>query len=241
MPLIPFPNVPNSPGVPAIPRLPGVTAAAIIRSGVGIIQGALWQVFQARNQWGIFDSKGKPLSDPRLFGGLLASIGGPEVSTGALDYSKETRVSDFPVERGGFASYNKVELASNPVVTLCMMGSESDRTAFLAAVDKACKSVELYSVATPEVTYRNYAIERYGYQRRSNKGATLLLVDLTLREVREVSAQFTTVVIKDPKDAGASPTVDNGKVQAKKPDQSTLKSLAKKIPVLGDIVQGVLR
>lgn len=241
MPFIPFPNVPHSPGVPAIPRLPGVTVESIVRSGVGIIQGALWQVFQARNQWGIFDSEGNPLSDPRLFGGLLASIGGPEVSTGALDYSKETRVSDFPVERGGFASYNKVELAACPVVTLCMMGSESDRTAFLAAVDTACKSNELYSVATPEVTYRNYAIERYGYQRRSNKGATLLLVDLTLKEVREVSAQYTTAQIDEPKDAGSTPVVDTGKVQAKAPDQSTLKVLSKKIPSLSDIIQGMSR
>lgn len=241
MPFINFPNVPNSPGVPPIPRATGANLPPIVRSVLSLAQGALWRAFQVNNRWGIYDSKGRALADPRLFGGAFASIGGPEISTNALAYSKETRVSDFPVERGGFASYNKVELPACPIVTLCMSGTEGDRAQFLAALDAAVKSIELYDVVTPEGSYRRYIIERYNYERRSNKGATLLTVDIALREVREVSAQFTTAVINDPQDAGATPTVDNGKAQAKVPDTSTLKGIANKLPGLADRAAAAIR
>lgn len=242
MALIPFPNVPKLPGVPAIPRSAKFPPAA--RVALGLLQGALWRIFQVQNQWGIFDSKGKPLADPRRFqglaGDLLNTLGGTTVSTGALDYSKETKVADFPVERGGFASYNKVETAAAPVVTLCMNGSEKNRRTFLEAIDKATKSTDLYSVVTPEVTYVNYSVERYSYSRRSSKGATLLIVDISLREIRQVSAQYTQSnkgQVDQPKEAGATPQADNGKVQPKTPEKSTLKSLADKLPSLADKVK----
>lgn len=245
MSFIPFPNVPNSPGVPPIPRAVGASLPPIVRSVLGIVQGALWRAFQVNNRWGIFDTAGKPLADPQLFGGAFASVGGPGISTNALTYGKETKVSDFPVERGGFASYNKVELPASPVVTLCMTGTEGDRAQFLSALDAATKSLDLYSIVTPEQTYQRYNIESYRYERRSHKGATLLSVDLTLKEVREVSAQYTTSKINTPQDAGATPSVDNGKAQTKAPDVSTAKALANKIPALakaaGDYIKGVLK
>lgn len=234
MPLIPFPNVPAVPGVPNIPRTPAVNTAA--RVSLGVLQGTLWRAVQTASQWGIYDSDGNPLGDPSVFGGvigsLLDSVGiGNTLSTGVVDYSKETRVSDFPVERGFFASYNKVELAANPTVTLLLGGTEKGRTTFLSAIDSACKSTELYSVVTPEVTYINYAIERYSYRRSNSSGATLLAVDVTLREVREVSAQYaqtTSGQIGTPTSPTASPQVNGGKVQGQAPKQSTLKSIFSK-------------
>src|SRR6202035_2919805 len=107
-------------------------------------------------------------------------------------YVKESRVSNFPVERGGFASYNKVEMPGNPTVSLVLDGSQSDRTSFLAAIDGACKSTTLYNVATPEVTYANHTIERYSYRRQANRGAFLFVVEVSLIEVRQLSAVYTT-------------------------------------------------
>lgn len=235
MPNIPFPNVPKAPGVPSVRRSPKFPP--IVRAGLGLVQGLLWRVFQVQTRWGIWDKKGKPLGDPAKFTGLvgmvLGSAGlGSTLSTNAVDYSKETRVSEFPVERGSFASYNKVEQPASPIVTLCLTGSEKNRTTFLNAIDKACKSTDLYSVVTPEVTYIDYAIERYNYQRRNSKGATLLIVEITLKEVRQVSAQYSQSgkgQVNQPKDAGAAPQADGGKVQAQPPKQSTLKSLASKL------------
>ena len=117
MALIPFPNVPKLPGVPAIPRSVKFPPAA--RVALGLLQGALWRIFQVCKTNGAFltarVSPGRPAA---LFKGgwpvTCSHIGGTTVSTGALDYSKETKVADFPVERGGFASYNKVETAAAP-------------------------------------------------------------------------------------------------------------------------------
>ena len=251
MPLIPFPSVPKLPGVPALPR--SAKFPPIVRAGLGLLQGMLWRIFQVQTRWGIWDSKGKPLGDPSKFTGLIgnaleAAGLGSTLSTGSVDYSKETRVSDFPLERGSFASYNKVEQPANPSVTLCLTGSEKNRRTFLEAIDKATKSTDLYSVVTPEVTYVNYSVERYSYSRRSSKGATLLIVDISLREIRQVSAQYTQSnkgQVDQPKEASATPQADNGKVQPKTPDKSTLKSLADKLPSLADkassYLQGALK
>lgn len=251
MPLIPFPNVPKLPGVPALPRSAKFPAAA--RMVLGLTQGLLWRLFQVDTRWGIFDSKGKALGDPAKFtgfvGSLLDSAGlGSTLSTGGVEYSKETRVSDYPLERGSFASYNKVEQPANPSVTLCLTGSEKNRRTFLEAIDKATKSTDLYSVVTPEVTYINYTVERYNYARHNAKGATLLIVEITLKEVRQVSALYTQSnkgQVDAPKEAGATPQADNGKVQAQTPQPSTLKSIANKLPGLaekaGNYLQGLVK
>lgn len=251
MALIPFPDVPKFPGVPALPRSPKFPP--LVRSGLGLVQGMLWRVFQVQTRWGIFDSKGKPLGDPAKFTGLIgnaldAAGLGSTLSTNSVDYSKETKVSDFPIEQGSFASYNKVETPASPIVTLCLTGSENNRRTFLEAIDKAVKSTDLYSVVTPEVTYIDYSIERYNYSRRSSKGATLLIVEITLKEIRQVSSQYTQSSkgqVDAPKDAGATPTADNGKVQAQTPPPSTLKSIANKLPGLakkaGNYLQGLVK
>ena len=239
MPLIPFPSVPKLPGVPALPR--SAKFPPIVRAGLGLLQGMLWRIFQVQTRWGIWDSKGKPLGDPSKFTGLIgnaleAAGLGSTLSTGSVDYSKETRVSDFPIEGGAFASYNKVETPASPVVTLCFQGSEGERKTFLDAIDAACKSTDLYSVVTPERDYHGYAVERYNYARHNSKGATLLIVEITLKEVRQVSARYTQSnkgQVDKPKGVGATPQVDNGKVQAQTPQPSTLKSILKRIVGLG--------
>lgn len=223
MALIPFPNVPDSPGVPLIPRSPNFPPLAGI--GLGVLEGIIWRSFQIDSRWGIFDSQGRAVGNPQNL--ILETVGiGSMLSTKSVEFVKETRVSDFPLEKGGFASYNKVEMPAEPTVTLCVSGSESARQSFLKDIDSACKSTDLYSVITPEITYANYSIERYNYQRRSERGCTLLQVEISLKEVREVSAQFTKATPKQP---AAAPQVDNGKVQAQPPNVSTLKSITDKI------------
>jgi len=236
MPLIPFPNVPQVSGVPALPRIAGASGQA--QAALGILQGALWKAASGQKQWGIFDSKGKPLGSS----GALSAVStiaksvlgfGSTQSTVAVDYLKESRVSDFPIEKGGFASYNKVEMPAAPIVTLCFSGSETEAGAFLTAIDAACKSTDLFSVVTPEAKYIDHAIERYNYQRRHDKGASILVVEIMLKEVRTVSAQYTKAPdkkqISDPKSAGAAPAVDAGKVQPAEPPKSLLKSAAEKL------------
>lgn len=229
MSLIPFPDVPNVPGVPAIPRLGG--AVTVARAALGIIQGALWQAFRSNERWGIFDTSGNSIFGAQT-GGILSALYdaaglGSVISTSAVEYSKEVRSANAPVEQGSFASYNKVESPGTPTVTMAMTGSEADRTAFLMAIDLACKSTDLFDVVTPEWVYMNHSIDRYNLRRTAQKGVTLLTVEIFLSEIREVSAQYTTV--EAPKQASAASPVDNGKVQPKAAETSTLKGFSKKI------------
>lgn len=233
MPLIPFPNVPKLPGVPLIPRAAGSTG--ITHSILGAAQGMLWSALQNDASWGIWDKSGKPLGDPSAlsgaFGALssmtgmgsgLASIPGvgtalsslgltSTLSVNSVQYSKETKVSEFPIEKGSFTSYNKVELSSNPVITLCFSGFESDRTKFIEQIDSACKSTDLYDVVTPEKTYRDHSIERYRYERSAERGRTLMFVEISLKEVRQVTSTYSNP--KSVKTPSATPKVDTGKVQ----------------------------
>lgn len=222
MPLIPFPDVPFYPGVPALVRAANVPPG--IQVALGEIQTLLASALQSAQQWGIFDNNGNQLGilsngGNGLFQSIIASItgnGGPVLSTNAFELTKDTKISDFPIEGGSFATYNKVILPVEPVVTLALQGSASDRTTFLNLLNAACESTDLYSVVTPEVTYVNYSLERMNLVRRAERGATLLMVEITLKEIREVSAVLTTVAITPinmPQDPGATPQTSSGIVQ----------------------------
>jgi hypothetical protein len=179
MPTILFPNVPAYPGVPALTRpvSAAVASSPALAIGIGTVENILIDALQQAPQWGIFDSDGNQLgissSTASIISAIASQVTGANsavVSTFSFDFVKETRISDFPVEGGHYASYNKVETPANPVVTLILEGTEDDRTHFLTAIDAACVSTDLYSVVTPEITYANYAVERYTYSRRASRG-----------------------------------------------------------------------
>lgn len=233
---IPYPNVPPYPGVPQLVRSPesAVAAVPVLAIGLGTLENILLSVLQQGDRWGIFTASGAQFGvtdNGKLTGKqIIAAIftqPGPVLSTYSFDFAKETRISDFPLEKGSFASYNKVEQPANPVIVLSLDGSQSDRTHFLNLLTAATLSTDLFSVVTPEVTYVNYSIERFSYHRSAAQGAKLLTINVVLKEIRQVSASFTQVAspINAPQNAGATPPVNSGQVQAPTPPPSTLKSI----------------
>jgi hypothetical protein len=236
MPNIPFPNVPEYPGVPPLLRQANSAIAAIpaLAIGIGTLEGILGNALQQPLNWGIFDSLGNQLggsstSGNSILGALAAQLTGnnaPVLSTLSFDFTREAKVSDFIIEQGSFASFNKVQNPANPVVTLAFSGSQDDRTNFLNAIDAACISTDLFSVVTPEVTYVNYSLERYSISRRGDRGATLLVVEISLKEIREVSATFTqslAMPILNPQNASATTPTNNGLTQPGANDSTLLK------------------
>lgn len=236
---IPFPNVPAYPGVPALTRPIQVAVAENVPLSIalGTVENLLISALQQTPQWGIYDQFGNRLgvnsNDTSSGGGLTATLlsqltgsSPPVESTLGVDFSRESRLSSFPIEGGGFATYNKVQMPANPIVTLALQGNINDRTAFLEAIDAAAISTDLYSVVTPEIVYVNYNIERYSVSRRGSRGATLLIVDIYLEEVREVQASFATAQIVAPQDPASTSQETNGITQPAAPAQSTLLGLA---------------
>lgn len=218
MALIPYPNVPAYAGVPAIPRTaPGMPAITVTLASVSAAGG-----LQANSSWGIFDSSGNPLYAPSSQGTL---------STFSMAFMRSTNINDFPIEAGNagegaaFASFNKVWQPANPIVTLAISGPNADLGNFLTALDAACLSTNLYTVNTPEKQYVGYSIEGYSYQRTAQRGATMLLVEISLKEILQVSPSYASSPINSPQSPGATSPESGGLVAPAAPSQSALSKL----------------
>lgn len=149
--------------------------------------------------WGIFDSSGSAV--------VVAD------SVAAVDTMQEQRIPAYPVEQGAFQSFNKVEVPFDVRLTLTKGGTVAERTAFLASLDAALASLDLYDVNTPEKTYTSVNVVMVSQRRTAQKGATMLTVDVGVQQVR-ATAQTAFTRTLDP--AGAA-TTNTGAVQPATP------------------------
>ena len=160
---------PSEPLVPGIPPLfQGISSAFAV---VLLTRDLVSEFGGIVPQWGIFR------------GGAPVIIADNVVS---LDYRQEWTVADYPVEDGGFASYDKVQLPFEARVrfsagpTLLSQGG----TNLLDSIAAIAGDFNLYEVRTPSRIYTNANIFHYDYRRTARNGATLIEVDIWLREVR---------------------------------------------------------
>jgi hypothetical protein len=127
-----------------------------------------------------------------------------------VSFAKEWTVATFPIEQGGFASYDKVENPYESKVTICVGGSMTQRQQALAQVQSLASALTLVNVVTPEVVYPNANIVHYDYDRSAMKGAGLLGIDIWLEEIR-ITATETFSSTAQPN--GSDPA-NGGTVQA---------------------------
>lgn len=189
--------LPKIPGAPALLRPPPALSGAFAKLNTASLLVAdasiIKQLFN-KPQWGVFkDSKAIAAADSVL----------------SFEYRQDTKVSDYPLEKGAFQSYNKVSTPFDARVQLTKGGTEADRSAFLSAIEAATASLDLFDVVTPEKVYKSANLQRFDYRRTANSGVGLITVDLWLIEVREtVAAGFA--LAKNP--SGFAP-VNGGTVQ----------------------------
>lgn len=132
------------------------------------------------NEWGLIDTNLDPLFD---------------VDTCMeVEYKLSTQISMFPVEKGAFADYNKVQEPFTVRLKLSVSGSDRINI-FLTSLDTLTRSTELFTVVTPEYDFVNVNIKEYSYKRdttfRSRVEAEIQLV-----EIREVTPLYVFSVIK---------------------------------------------
>lgn len=208
-----YPNVPRFPGVPPVNRIDPENEPTLeaLTKDAPELKGS-----SGTPAWGIFK------------GGTLVLE--PD-SIVAVDYQREFRIADYPIEEGGFESYNKVATPYDIRVTVTKGGKLAERQQFLDTIDGLLQSLELYTIVTPDRSYPGGNIARADYSRKAANGAGMLTVDLHVQEVRgKVSVQFSgPTAIAPPAAAsgtthapsGANPT-NNGSVQALTPAQERL-------------------
>jgi hypothetical protein len=182
-----FPDVPDFAGVPAVRRITDAIAGS---------QMPLSSVDDAAaansTDWGIYDKSGSPVLKPD--------------SIVSIERGAEYRISDYPVEQGGFASYNKVATPFEVRLTLTKGGSVAERSDFLNTLATLEASLDLYDVATPEHVYVGVNITRVSQSRSAQSGAGMAVVEILLQEVREtVSVAYTTATTDTPPPLDAAP------------------------------------
>jgi hypothetical protein len=146
--------------------------------------------------WGIFDSSGVvPIA--------LAD------SVVSLHYKKDWRLPNYPIEQGAFQTYNKVEMPFDVIVKLAKGGPATARQEFLANIDAAAESLNLYLVRTPERDFPNCNVARLDYERTADTGRGLITVEIGLIQIRNTAvATFTSTKASSGNDSISQGTVN---------------------------------
>ena len=127
-----------------------------------------------------------------------------------FDFRVDSRISDFPVQGGAFASYNKVQMPFEIRMTLVCSGINllqqavpsidfgpgaglMSKQSFLSTLDTLRTTTALVSVVTPDATYNSCTLDRFDYARTAQHGATTLYVDAVFREIRQVGPSNSVV------------------------------------------------
>lgn len=202
-----FPNVPLLPGVPQLVRsilFPPSPAPQFQLPGA---RGALWQSTQAAPVWGVFDRDNNEVVRPD--------------SVMEFGYRHASVESNYPVQRGQFASYNRVSLPFENSITLIKGGTLAERTAFLEqvdAMDVGPGALSLYTIRTPEKSYTNVNVVHVELSRRGAQNACFFDVELHFRQIKEIQAQYSTVLagttdMMNAQAPSALPFINQGLVQ----------------------------
>ncbi|MBO5013849.1 MAG: hypothetical protein J6C57_07390 [Paludibacteraceae bacterium] len=188
MSMIGIPNIPDFKGLvtSGSNALIGLGGAAIIRAIFG-------------NVWGLVNEFGVPV--------VLAD------NVLGLSFQSASTIVNAPIEGGSFASYNKIATPSQAVVQMSKgSGGALQRGAFLAQLLALEGSTLKFYVISPEFVHRNMCITNVDYARSAQEGVQLIVVNVSLEEVREVKVNYSFEEVEAPSDAKA---VDGGSVQPK--------------------------
>lgn len=184
-------------GIPNIPDFKGLVTSgsnALIGLGGAAIIRAIFG-----NVWGLVNEFGVPV--------LLAD------NVLGLSFQSASTIVNAPIEGGSFASYNKVATPSQAVVQMSKgSGGALQRGAFLAQLLALEGSTLKFYVISPEFVHRNMCITNVDYARSAQEGVQLIVVNVSLEEVREVKVNYSFEEVEAPSDAKA---VDGGSVQPK--------------------------
>lgn len=190
-----YPVVPQAAGVPALLRNSASIIDALTFGYLGVRDALNTLIGAEPIRYAVFDSRGKRIADYD--------------SVVAIGYQADSRVSDYPMEQGAFASYNKVQVPFDITVTLTCGGNDERRADFETAVTAARKSLELYTVLTPNATYKDVNFTSLSIRRTATEGANFIVADLVGREIR-----FNTVAAySQPKVPAAFVTQAQGQIQ----------------------------
>ena len=180
-------TVPNVPGVPPVVIS---AASAALSGGLTLATGdATFAIGIGAQAWGLYKG-GAPI--------IVAD------SVITLDYKQEWALSDYPVERGAFETYDKVALPYDTRLRFSA-GSAAARAALLASIAAVAGTTQLFDVVTPDTVINSVNVTHYDYRRAARSGMGLLQVDVWCLQVNE-NATLATNSTAAPSGADQSST-----------------------------------
>jgi hypothetical protein len=189
-----FPNIPILPGVPQLARpigaLGAVLPAIIAKFQTQAAPQVLFQATKAAPVWGIFDLTGSRVIAPD--------------SIMAFGLRSEYRVSDYPVQDGQFASYDKVTVPREIMLRMVKGSTLQDRVNFEDACEFVAASLDAYTIITPERTYTGMNPLRHEVNRVERKGAFFIECEMFFRLIQVTDAQYSTPAAAAANTANAS-------------------------------------
>lgn len=133
-----------------------------------------------------------------------------------LDAKIDGQILSEQIEKGSYASYNKVMSPIELTLTVAQSGEADVLQNMIDKLVDMRASTELFSVVTPEYEYENMSLESFSYSRKREDGLNLLTVEVRCIEVKEVESQTTNVAIKKSaaKNKESTSKAANGKTSA---------------------------
>lgn len=114
----------------------------------------------------------------------------------------DSQVSDYPVEKGAFAVYNKVRRPIGVTVTLVKTGSDVARFTWLAAIQQSEKQAptRLFTLISPQSVYVDYTITGMSFETRQDRGSNMLYLTVRFMEIAQIpSSDDTKTNVQEPK------------------------------------------
>jgi hypothetical protein len=125
-----------------------------------------------------------------------------------VSFHQDFRIATYPIENGGFISYNKVSMPFEARVRFSSGGNVLDRQLLIETIARIAGDTNKYAVVTPEKIYLDCNVVRQEYDRKAST-AGLVVVDVSLQEVRDAGASVFSST-QSPTD---QPTQQGGVVQ----------------------------
>lgn len=226
----------------AVPRVPGVPRLSSYAASLPVLVLAdVVSTIRAFGlpQWGLYAEDGQPVIIPAtaltqqiqsLTAGLstVAALLGANIvpctaSMVDFDYARDAPISDYPVEQGGFQTYNKVVLPFDVRLKLACSGTSSQRQSFQNTLDELLASIAVISVVTPERSFRNCNCTHVDYRRTANSGVSMIIADVWFKQVNQLSSIGVFINTQQPFASGQQSI---GNVQAQVPSGAVSQQLA---------------
>lgn len=114
----------------------------------------------------------------------------------------ESQVSDYPLESGTMAVYNKVRRPIAVTVTLIKTGSDVARFTWLAAIQQseAQQPTRLFTLISPQGVYVDYTLMGMSYETRQDRGQNMLYLTAQFLQIAQIpSSDDAQTNVQEPK------------------------------------------